>query len=176
MRRVQTSIWAGLALALAACNEPGELYQRPAAEVHDLLRTVEVPLYMLGSNADTRASVDASDPSKVVWKVRADDSPLMTFTATLIAEGAAKTRVIVDVEGSKQGRFGDMQAKLAKAREIRALYLVSMVEAVDSTLDGRAYDITVTYGAMLTAATANADRMFPPSSVSNASEPPGNVR
>ena len=56
-----------------ACNEPGELYPRPQAEVHDLLRTVEVPLYMFGNSADTDAIVDGSDPAKVVWKITADD-------------------------------------------------------------------------------------------------------
>ncbi len=164
MPRLHISILALVGLGLASCSEDGEVYERPASEVRELLRTVEVPLYMFGNRIETDAIVDVSDPYKVVWKVTSDDSPLMRFTATLIAEGDTKTRVIVDVEGSTSNRYGDIQAKLAKAKEIRNLYVVSMTEAVDSTLDGRVYDMTATYGAMMGAAAANANRLFPPPS------------
>ena len=153
-------------VVIVGCNEQGEVYQRPPTEIRDLLRTVEVPLYMFGS-ADTESSVDGSNPAKIAWKITADERPLMTFTATLQTEGDSKTRVTVDVEGARSGKYGDVQARLEKAKEIRALYLVSMTEAVDSTLDGRAYDITRTYPALLTAGAANAGRLFPPSTKGN---------
>ena len=38
-----------------------------------------------------------------------------------------------------------------------------MTEAVHSTLDERAYDITRTYPALITTSTANASRLFPKS-------------
>ena len=167
MRNLRGSITALLAVTLAGCNEPGELYQRPQAEVHELLRTVEVPLYMFGSSADTQAVIDGSDPARMVWKITADDYRLMSFTATLVPDGATKTRVVVDVEGSKEGKWGDVEARLQKVKEIRALYLASMVEAVDSTLDGRAYDMTATYPAMMSATAANMGRMFPPDNKGN---------
>ena len=177
MRRLQisgktwrTALIVSAAILVSGCGEQGEVYQRPPAEVRDLLRTVEVPLYMFGSSAATDALVDSSDPSAIAWKITADERPLMTFTARIVAEGDTKTRVTVDVEGARTGKYGDVQARLEKAREIRALYLVSMTEAVDSTLDGRAYDITRTYPALITAGTANAARMFPPAA--NASGPP----
>ncbi len=176
MRLLRISTAVLLAAALAGCNEPGELYQRPPAEVRDLLRTVEVPLYMFGTSTDTRASVDASDPAKVVWKVTSDGSSLMSFTAQLIPEGDAKTRVVVDIEGSKASKYGDVEARLQKGKEIRNLYLVSMTEAVDSTLDGRAYDITATYGALMSATAANMSRLFPPSSGGNDPSSPENRR
>lgn len=176
MWRLRFSIVALLGAAVAGCNEPGELYQRPPAEVRDLLRTVEVPLYMFGSSTDTQASVDVSDPAKVVWKVTSDGSSLMWFTAQLIPEGEDNTRVVVDIEGSKASKYGDVQARLQKAREIRALYLASMTEAVDSTLDGRALDITATYPALMFATAANAGRMFPPSSGGNDPSSPENRR
>lgn len=165
MRGLKIAIGAWLAMALGGCDEPRDIYQRPPPEIHELLRTVEVPLYMFGSSADTRSTVDSSDPSKVVWKISADDSPLMKFTATLVPEGERGTRVIIDIAGSRSTRFGDVEVNLAKAREIRDLYLVSMTEAIDSTLDGRAFDMSATYGAMMSAAAANANRLFPPSSV-----------
>jgi len=149
-------------LTLAACeNGKGEVYQRPPAEIRDLLRTVEVPLYMFGSSADTQSTVDASDPATIVWKITADDNPLMEFTATLLPEGDTATRVSVDVQGTGVGKYGDVQARLEKMGEIRTLYLISMTEAVDSTLDGRAYDITRTYPALISAGTANAGVFAP---------------
>ena len=85
------------ALMLGACERgKGEVYQRPPSEVRDLLRTVEVPLYMFGDTAQTDAVVDASDPAKIVWKITADDSALMRFSATLTPEDEARTRVVVD--------------------------------------------------------------------------------
>lgn len=162
MRRGYGSIIVLAAAALSGCNEPGELYQRPQAEVHELLRTVEVPLYMFGTTADTDAVVDGSDPAKIVWKIKANDYALMTFTANLTPEGEAGTRVVVDLQGSRDGKWGDIEARLQKAREIRALYLASMTEAVDSTLDGRAYDMSATYPQLMAATAANMNRMFPP--------------
>ena len=154
------------ALTLAACDKgKGEIYQRPPSEVRELLWTVEVPLYMFGDTADTQATVDASNHATVVWKITADESPLMEFTATLQSEGDSKTRVVVDVEGSRTGKFGRIHAQLEKGKEVRALYLVSMTEAVDSTLDGRAYDITRTYPALVAAQIANADLLFPKRSI-----------
>ena len=167
MRNLRGSITALLAVTLAGCNEPGELYQRPQAEVHELLRTVEVPLYMFGSSADTQAVIDGSDPARMVWKITADDYRLMSFTATLVPDGDSKTRVVVNVEGSKDGRWGDVETRLQKVNEIRALYLASMIEAVDSTLDGRAYDMTATYPALMSATAANMGRMFPPDGKGN---------
>ena len=62
----------------------------------------------------------------------------MTFTAKIAPEGDTGSRVTVDVEGARTGKYGDVQARLEKASDIKALYLVSMTKAVDSTLDGRA--------------------------------------
>ncbi len=162
MRFWQRSIVAFGLLALAGCNEPGELYQRPQSEVHDLLRTVEVPLYMFGNSADTDAVVDGSDPAKIVWKIKANDYNLMKFTASLVPEDTGKTRVVVDVEGSRDGKWGDIETRLQKGKEIRALYLASMTEAVDSTLEGRPYDMTVTYPQLMAATAANMGKIFPP--------------
>ena len=175
MRRI--ILIAVAALALAACDKgQGEVYQRPPAEVRDLLRTVEVPLYMFGSSADTQSTLDASNPATIVWKITADDSPLMKFTATLLPEGDTGTRVAVAVDGALAGKYGDVQARLEKAKEIRTLYLVSMTEAVDSTLDGRAYDITRTYPALIAAGTADAGRLFPQPAKGSGPSPGGNHR
>lgn len=159
------------ALLLAGCGDKGEVYDRPPDQVRDLLRTIEVPLYVFGSSADTDAILDASDPTKLIWKVKANDSNVLKFVVTLVPEDTSKTRVIVDVEGSRQGNYGDVEARLAKLPGVRNLYLVTMTEAVDSTLDGRAYDITATYPAMMSAAAANANRLFPPAK--SGSDPSG---
>ncbi len=161
-------------MAVGSCDKrPGEVYQRPPGEVRELLRTVEVPLYMFGSSADTQSTVDASNPSAIVWKITDDDYSLLKFTATLLPEGDTGTRVTVDVEGARAGKYGDVQARMEKMREIRTFYLVSMTEAVDSTLDGRAFDITRTYPAMIAAGTANASRLFPKSTAGDGPSPAG---
>lgn len=182
MRRLRTTVglWrsgvvAIAGLAVAGCGE-GEAYDRPPAEVRELLRTVEVPLYMFGSSADTDAIVASSDPSTVTWKVTADERPLITFIATIQPEGEAMTHVTIDLEGARAGKYGDVQARLEQRKEIRTLYLVSMKEAVDSTLDGRAYDITRTYPALLAAGAANTDRLLPPSSADSGPSPIENHR
>lgn len=148
-------------MLVASCGEQGEVYPRPQTEIRDLLRTVDVPLYIFGSSADTQVEVDGADPTKIIWKVTADDHPLLAFSATMVPDGEAKTRVVVGIEGASTGKLKGMKALLEKEREVRALYLVSMAEAVDSTLDGRAYDITATYPALMTATAASAGRLFP---------------
>lgn len=150
------------AMLLAGCGKDGQVYDRPPAQVRELLRTVEVPLYMFGTSAETDAILDSSDPAKLVWKIKANDYSLMKFSATLELEGDAGTRVIVNLEGAHEGKFGDVEARLKKLPGVRNMYLVGMREAVDATLDGRAYDITATYPAMMSAAAANANRLFPP--------------
>ena len=145
---------------LAACGT-GEVYDRPPDQVRDLLRTVEMPLYVFGSSADTDAVIDTSDPTRIVWKIKANGSNVMSVIATVEPEGETKTRVNVEVEGSKEGKFGDVEARFKKLPGIKNMYLVTMREAVDSTLDGRRFDITVTYPAMMSATLANAKNLFP---------------
>ena len=161
MRRTKIASIGLTAMLIAGCGKGGQVYNRPPDQVRDLLRTVEVPLYMFGSSADTESILDSSDPAKLVWKIKANDYSVLKFVATVEAEGADKTRVIVDVEGAKEGKFGNVEERLKKIPGVRNFYLVSMREAVDSTLDGRRYDITATYPAMMSAAMANANRMFP---------------
>ena len=149
------------ALLLSACGGQGKVYNRPPEQVRELLGTVEVPLYMYGNTAETEATLDASDPTKIVWKVRADDHPLMSFTATLSPEGESKTRVAMDIKGTDVGKFKRVGGFLAKEKEVRSLYLVTMTEAVDSTLEGRVFDITRTYPALMNATVSTAGRLFP---------------
>ncbi len=161
--RLDRLVMLGLAAAfLAACKEEGEVYDRPPDQVRDLLRTTELPLYVFGSSADIDAVLDTSDPARLAWKILADGSNVMKVIVTLTPEDSQKTRVVVDVEGARHGKYGDVEARFGKLPAVRNLYLASMTEAVDSTLDGRAYDITATYPALMSAAAANANRLFPP--------------
>lgn len=147
---------------LAACGK-GEVYDRPPDQVRDLLRTVEMPMYVFGSSADTDAIIDTSDPARIVWKIKANGSNVMSVIATVEPEGAAKTRVNVEVKGSHEGKFGDVEGRFKQLPGVKNMYLVTMKEAIDSTLDGRRFDITVTYPAMMSATMANAKHLFPQS-------------
>ena len=146
---------------LVGCGGKGQVYDRPPEQIRDLLRTVEIPLYVFGSSADTDASVDASDPAKVVWKITANGSTVMNVIASIAPEGDTKTRVDVEIEGAQGGKFGDVEERFKKAPGVKNMYLVTMREAVDSTLDGRRFDITATYPAMMSATMANANKLFP---------------
>ena len=146
---------------LAACGK-GEVYDRPPDQVRDLLRTVEMPLYVFGSSADTDAIIDSSDPARIVWKIKANGSNVMKVIATIEPEGEARTRVNVEIEGSHDGNYGDVEGRFKQLPGVKNMYLVTMKEAVDSTLDGRRFDIKVTYPAMISATMANAKHLFPP--------------
>ncbi|WP_309602292.1 hypothetical protein [Sphingomonas sp.] len=149
-------------LLLAACGK-GEVYDRPLDQVRDLLRTVEMPMYVFGSSADTDAIIDSSDPARIVWKIKANGSNVMKVIATIEPEGEARTRVNVEIEGSNEGKYGDVEGRFKQLPGLKNMYLVTMKEAVDSTLDGRRFDITVTYPAMMAATMANAKQLFPKS-------------
>ena len=93
------------AMAVASRGKgQGEVYRRLPADLRDILRTVEVPLYMFDSSAATDALVDVSDPSAIVWKITADERPPMTTTARIVAEGDTGTRVTADGEGVRVGK------------------------------------------------------------------------
>ena len=160
MRSGQIGSVCVAALSLAACRT-GEVYNRPPDQVRDLLRTVEMPMYVFGSSADTDAVVDTSDPARVVWKIKANGSNVMKVIATVEPEGEAKSRVNVAVEGSHEGKYGDVEGRFKQLPGVKNMYLVTMKEAIDSTLDGRRFDITVTYPAMMSAAMANSRHLFP---------------
>ena len=161
MRLVRAGSICLATVLLTACGGKGEVYDRPPEQVRDLLRTVEMPLYVFGSSAETDAVVDASDPAKMVWKITANGSNLMRVVATIEPEGETKSRVEVDIEGASGSKYGDVEARFKKAPGVKNMYLVTMREAVDSTLDGRQFDITATYPAMMAATMANADKIFP---------------
>ena len=161
MRLVRVGSICLAAALLAGCGGKGEVYDRPPEQIRDLLRTVEMPMYVFGSSAETDASVDASDPAKMVWKITANGSNVMKVIASIAPEGDTKTRVDVEIEGAQGGKFGDVEERFKKAPGVKNMYLVTMREAVDSTLDGRQFDITATYPAMMSATMANANKLFP---------------
>ncbi|MEO7814724.1 MAG: hypothetical protein ABIR87_04690 [Sphingomicrobium sp.] len=145
---------------LAGCGK-GEVYDRPPDQVRDLLRTVEMPMYVFGSSTDTAAIIDTSDPARISWKVKANGSNVMKVVANIAPEGDTKTRVNVEIQASRDGNLGDVEARFKKLPGVKNMYLVTMKEAIDSTLDGRAFDITATYPAMMSATMANANKLFP---------------
>ena len=161
MRLVRFSPVCLAAALLVGCGGKGQVYDRPPEQVRDLLRTVEIPLYVFGSSAETDSSVDASDPAKMVWKITANGSNLMKVIASIPPEGTTKTRVDVEIEGASGGKYGDVEAGLKTAPGVKNIYLVTMREPVDSTLDGRRFDITATYPAMMSATMVNANKLSP---------------
>ena len=112
MRLARFSSVCLAAVLLVGCGGKGQVYDRPPEQVRDLLRTVEIPLYVFGSRAETDSSVDASDPAKMVRKITANGSNLIKVIASIAPEDTTKTRVDVDIEGASGGKYGDVEAGL----------------------------------------------------------------
>ena len=97
----------------------------------------------------------------MVWKITANGSNLIKVIASIAPEDTTKTRVDVDIEGASGGKYGDIEAGLKTALGVKNIYLVTMREPIDSTLDGRRFDITATYPAMMSATMVNANKLSP---------------
>ena len=53
MRLARFSSVCLAAVLLVGCGGKGQVYDRPPGQVRDLMRTVEIPLYVFGSSAET---------------------------------------------------------------------------------------------------------------------------
>lgn len=138
-----------LCLFLAGCGE-GKIYPKPMPAMHETLAAVDDLPPVFGSGAPELA-METSDPSGVTWIAVVRGSEFMRFVAKLQPEGEESTRMVLDLIGVTSGAHGNVQKRLEEQPEIKRLYLVAMTEQIESKLEGRPFDITRTYGAMMTA-------------------------
>lgn len=151
--RASNVFGAALCLSLAACGQ-GKVYQRPLAPMHDSLAAVKELPPVFGSAAPD-VSIEASDPATVSWLVIMNNAEVMRFVAKLEPKDASSTRMTLDLIGSPADPDGKVQKRLKEHPELKHLYLVSMQEEIDSTLEGRKFDASATYGALAAATAAN---------------------
>ena len=129
-----------LCSALAGCAEPGIVYPRPLTEVREELARVGLPPMVFGTM--TPPFKLESGPEQVLWIIVRDGADVMHLTATLAAVDAGSTRVAFAVSGPTEGRFAQVNARLAANPAVRNLYLAALEERVDSALENRPFDLS----------------------------------
>lgn len=151
--RVRAIAATSVLCLLAACSQ-ATVYPRPMSELHDALAAVDDLPPVFGSSVPDLV-METADPSAVSWIVTLDGSEVMRFVARLKPRSALATTMTLDLAGVTTGPRGNTEQRLEEHPEIRRLYLVSMQEQIDSTLERRPFDVTRTYGAVAAATAAN---------------------
>lgn len=147
MKRI---ILLALLALLAACSkERGVVYPVTLDRARQVLLKAELPP-VFGSAA-VSGDARAYKQSEVTWIVRNNGDELMRFVATLSEAGQGKTRVLLDLKGSKP----ETEKRFAENVSIKNLYLVAMGERIASSIEGRPLDMTKITPALAIAALAN---------------------
>jgi len=141
---------AALALCAASCGGGGKVYPTTTEHMHDVLAEVDDLPPIFGSNVPDLSMV-TSDPRQVSWIVSLRGTEIMRYVADIEAAGDHGARVTLHLTGSTD----DIQARMKEHPEIRNLYLVAMREEIDAKFEGRPFDVSRTYGAMMAATAAN---------------------
>ena len=148
-RRLALSVTVAV-LLLAACGQsPTITAEKPVDEVHDLLAGADELPPVFGSDEPDLRMLTA-DPNAVSWVLSTRGQEVMRFVATLTPDGPSKTKVDLAVQAPPK-----FEKRLEENASVRDFYLAAMREQVESTLEGRPYDLSRTYGAMQKAVAAN---------------------
>ena len=149
-RPVKRALIAVLSLCLAACGAGGKIYPTTAEHMHEVLAHVDDLPPIFGSNVPD-LSMETSDPKQVRWIVSLRGSEIMRYVADIEPAGDHGARVTLHLVGATD----EIQARMKEHPEIRNLYLVAMREEIDAEFENRPFDISRTYGALMTATAAN---------------------
>ena len=147
------AVLAAIFLAVWSEDSGGPVYPVPLDRARQILSKTDLPP-VFGSNP-VNVQVQANKPSEVVWIVSNNGSELMRYTATLSAAGEGKTRVGLELKGSKGGAVGDVEKRFAENPSVKNLYLVAMKERIASDIEGRSLDMSKIYPALGAATVAN---------------------
>jgi hypothetical protein len=146
------------AILVAACSrDSGAVYPVPLDRARQILLKTDLPP-VFGSNAPS-VQIRASKPSEVTWIVSNNGSELMRYIATLSEAGEGRTRVGLELKGTKGGSAGDVEKRFAENPSTRNLYLVAMKERIASAIEGRPLDMTKIFPALGFAMVANMGNM-----------------
>ena len=141
------------AILVAACSqERGTVYPVSLDRARQVLSKADLPP-VFGSAAPS-VQIQASKPGEVTWIVSNNGHELMRYVATLSEAGKDRTRVALELKGSK-GPAGDFEKRLAENASTKNLYLVAMEERIASSIQGRPLDMTKIYPALAIASIAN---------------------
>jgi hypothetical protein len=116
--------------------EHGQVFGRPAAEVRDALKGLDLPPHVFGSVPKT-VRVLTPSPGTMVWSIYEYENELMRYVVTLAAEGASATRVSVDVTKPNGAPLGNAAANVVRNRAVRNIYVIAMKEQIAAALEQR---------------------------------------
>ena len=128
------------AMLVAACTDSGTVYPVAMDRARTVLSRTDLPP-VFGSAAP-RAQTQSPKPTEVVWIVSTQDSEMMRYTATLSEAGQGKTRIALELKGSKGGPAGDVEKRFLAFPNVKNLYLVAMKEKIASQIEGRPMDMS----------------------------------
>jgi hypothetical protein len=123
------------------------------AEAQRLLARTGLPPLVFGTEPVSLTRADSG--SNMVWIVRKDGAEVLRYVAILSPEGERSTRVTLTIRGATQGRFGNVEQRLAENSTIRDLYLTAMDERIASALERRRMNMGRIYRATAGATIAN---------------------
>ncbi len=159
-------------------------YDLPIAEAHDTLARTPLPPVVFGSDADAgipqftsvfpttmkvemlpeageedimphNFTVNAADPGRIVWTLQREGTPVFSLIANLTASGQNATRVTVDMTGPDGDNSGEAAQKLNQNPTIKNMYITAMKEQIAASLEGRDFNLSSVYPAMMAATAAN---------------------
>ncbi len=141
-RLAVTAALLGGAIIFELMREGAETYNTPLAKARELIKTADLPDYVLGSEPKL-FDLDTHDPGKIAWIVKDGGKEVIRFTASLSPVDAASTKIRVEVSGPTAGPFGDVERRLREHRFVRHLYVMAMKERVAAAMEGRSkFDLT----------------------------------
>jgi hypothetical protein len=147
------AVLAAIVIAVYSGNGGAPVYPVTQERARQILSKTDLPP-VFGSNP-VSAQVVTNKPSEVTWIVSNNGPELMRYTATLSAAGEGKTRVALELKGSKGGPAGDVEKRFAENPSVKNLYVVAMQERIASSLEGRGFDMARIYPALGSAMVGN---------------------
>ena len=151
------AVLAAILVAVFSEDRGGPAYPVALDRAQQILSKTDLPP-VFGSNP-VGVRIQANKPAEVTWIVSTDGSELMRYTATLSAAGEGKTRVALELKGSKGGSVGDVEKRFAENPSVKNLYLVAMKEKIASAIEGRDLDMSRIYPALGAVVLANMGNM-----------------
>ena len=147
------AVLVGIVLAVFSGSDGPPVYSVAMERTRQILSKTDLPP-VFGSNP-VIAQTQSTKPSEVVWIVSSNGVELMRYTAMLSAAGEGKTRVALELKGSKGGPAGDVEKRFAENPAIKNLYLVAMNEKIDTSIERRDMDMSAINAAMRAAVMGN---------------------
>ncbi|URW75127.1 hypothetical protein M9980_11290 [Sphingomonas donggukensis] len=139
----------------------GEVYPLPVKEVEAKLRHMDLPsaLSFDGSGSNNSVVIEGEPGKSVVWRITERGQTIGYVEAELDAVDDTHTRVDVDFEMSESGPHAQQAAFINRQELSRSVGKIALSEAVDSTLEDRAYNRDVVDGAITRYAMTHMDEV-----------------